>query len=311
MRRIRHNCDAEVANGLHTHLTMLNQRPFSVALTCLLACAGVSLAGNAAADEPAPPCRTSIDYPLDGQTAVPATAVIRGTSTCRETSTPFFTDDSGVRVEATFVVTASDTGLTFKLTPKAPLDPDRTFTVAFADGSTCGEPHGKATFSTAPRPGIRAVRHDGDGEALHALTISLTEPVLHPADLAIFLSVSIDGFEGAGAIFEQGSSAEEIVFTFKSQPPPLTQTVRVRLDAGLDFASGVELPEDVEVAYIPDEMPWGWSVTGSTKPCPDQASGCHAGRAPIGGAPWALVGAGAAVVLSAVRRRTGAARKPV
>jgi MYXO-CTERM domain-containing protein len=196
-----------------------------------------------------------------------------------------------------------------------PLEPDRTYSVIFSTASSCGEPQGQLRFSTFPKPGIRAVRHEeGPQGQLAVLTIFLTEPVANPSDIdkgSIFVSVKVDGFARSGAV-SLGESAEEIFVSFKGFPdlPPSNSTLRVRVDGGLKFASGEVLPDDIEVAYIPDERPWGWTITGAGAPCPEE-SGCSASSAPSRGSAWALLGAGIIGIFVAVRRRTRTARPPV
>jgi hypothetical protein len=289
-----------------------HRRILTAGLTWLLACAGVALAGNAAAEDVVLPCKSFIDGPLDGSTAVHVDTAITGRSTCTPDK-PAFTDDTGAEVPAEFVFTPNAGGADFTLTPIAPLQPDRIYTVLFSNHITkCDSPSGKATFTTGPKPGVRAVWHDGYQGELSYVAVSLTEPVMNPNDLAVgsgFVSIAVSGVEPAGneGPIQDGTKVD-VTFKPLATQPRMTDTVAVKLHKGLAFASGAVLSEDVDVSYVPADLPWGWYVTGSPTPCEAaDSSGCQASRAPVNGSAAALWGIGITLMLGAMRRRTRAA----
>lgn len=256
-----------------------------------------------------PRCHTEITAPLSGATAVALDAVIRGSSSCSNVA-PRFVDDLGATIPATFTPDATSLG-GFTVTPLAPLAANRTYTVTFADHLPCDGPLSQTRFTTGGTPGIRALGFQSSGDALVGLDVSLTEPVLHAADLAdgtTWVTATVDGYALVPPIYADPKKVDGLEFYYKPLAvwPTLAQTFHVRLHKGLPFASGVTLADDVEVTVVPKDAPYGWVVTGSRVDCalPDvstSAFGCSAQRA---GRARGLLGL-VALALGLLARRRG------
>ena len=254
-------------------------------------------------------CHTTISFPADGATAVPLDSVVTGSLQCSPKA-PQFVDDTGATVAATFAAQGS----TFTLTPLAPLAANRTYSVTFADHTTCGVPYGRTSFSTAAKPGIRQLSFEGAIGELHVVDVDLTEPVLHPADLAAgstLVTTSVDGFAGEPPINPGTNPALSFQVYYKPlNPRPLAkQLFHIRLHKGLQFASGAVLADDLEVAVVPADLPLGWLVTGVPKLCDygnvNAVSNACQARTRAGGVLGSALLALLALLVVARRRRTG------
>ena len=273
----------------------------------LIACA-LLLPAIALADGLPPRCHTEITSPLPGATAVSVHAVVRASNPC-QTQAPVFVDDLGATIAAK-LAPDSTSAFAFTVTPLAPLAANRTYTVTFADHLPCDGPLGQTRFSTGGTPGIRALGFQTSGDALVGLDVSLTEPVLHAADLAdgtTWVTATVDGYALVPPIYADPKKIDGLEFYYKPLAvwPTLAQTFHVRLHKGLQFASGVTLADDVEVTVVPKDAPYGWVVTGSRVDCalPDvstSAFGCSAQRA---GRARGLLGLVALALALLVRRR--------
>ncbi len=242
-------------------------------------------------------CPYLITAPADGATAVPLDSAVVGLAGCAGL-VPVFVDDMGKAVAADMQWTPGK----FKLQPKAPLQPDRNYTVRFSTHQTCGSMDGMATFTTALRPGLRHVEFAGAAGDLHAATIYLSEPVANANDLAdgsMWINAKIDGYSQAPQVQEgpKWATSYRLYYKNNAQKPASSARLTVTLRQGLKFASGAVLANDLELAMVPAELPFGWSVNGSRLACEDVAElGCGAGRTGVGGwseALAAMLGIGA------------------
>jgi len=269
------------------------------------------LPASVAARSPTPPpCGAFITFPLAGATAVPATAAVTGSTNCPSSlPPPSFVDATGVPVPASVTVKGAD----FVIQPLAPLAANTAYRVAFPGRGGCGIDPGKVSFSTAAKPGFRQVEGgNGHEGGVAALAVHLTEPVLHPADLAdgaTLVSLTVDGFAPPAKLSASPNPTTKVIFIYKHlvQRPAATRKFRLRLHKGLRFASGVTLAEDVELVVIPADLRFGWFATGQPKVCEESvASGCQAGRA--GDSSRALAVGGAVLLCWGWRRRARSAQ---
>ncbi len=256
-------------------------------------------------------CHASVTSPLPGSTAVAPDVVIRGSTAC-QVQAPLFVDDAGAAVPAKFATQDTGGGATFTLTPLAPLAAHRTYSVTFPDHLPCDGPLGQTQFTTGGTPGIRALTFQGSAGAVVGLDVYLTEPVLHPVDLAngtTWVTATVDGYALVPPVNSGLPSNDTLEFYYKLLPqwPTLAQTYHVQLHKGLQFASGSVLAADVEVTAVPNDVPYGWVVTGSQSLCAadnmtSSMPACTAQRVGRGRGVLALLMVAGVVML---RRRMG------
>ncbi|MDI1475079.1 hypothetical protein [Polyangium sp. y55x31] len=291
------------------------QTPVTVTLLSLMTSAAVLATSTSAPASDAPfTCQTFLTNPRNGQTATPADVVITGFSTCNPPQKPSFTDDTGAAIPVDFVVTPTQSGSDFTLTPKAPLAADRTFTVsAFDETVHCVRPPNRITFSTAVNPSVAEVEIVSEPERLVALKVYLSEPVMNPGDLgdgSSLFSVTIDGFDLAGiGTAEHDGTGVSITYKPLASQPAMTQAVHVRLKQGLVFASGETLAEDLDVSFVPSEWPYGWSPAGKIPvgcaPPSSDVGGCSASPTGSGEGGSAIIGVVMMGLLARGRWRRG------
>lgn len=251
-------------------------------------------------------CAVTITSPADGATAVPLDAAVVGLTSCT-TDAPLFVDDLGNAVAADL---ESVTGK-FKLRPKVPLLPGRTYTVTFPAHQSCGSMDGRSRFSTAAKPALRKVEFAGAQGELHGVIVHLTEPVADPADLAegsTWIAAKTDGYAPPPKVQEGPTFARSYLLSYKdnAQRPAMGARLTITLRQGLRFASGEVLAKDIEVSMVPADLEFGWSVTGLRLACEATSEpSCNAGQ--TGQARWgAALLAGLVLVVVGWRRGRGA-----